>query len=144
MRWDAVNALGALKDPRALPALGTRALYDDNPHPQWRALWAISSVDPTGGEAITMFLEALQSSDASLAHRAAVGLAFFSRPEAISVLVGSLESPESYIRWEAVFSLRNISSPDVARAVLPWLSPDVEPDDGVHGEVALALSRVGT
>lgn len=39
VRWDAVNALGVLKDPRGIPALVERALYDDNPHPRWLRPW---------------------------------------------------------------------------------------------------------
>ena len=37
-RWYAVNTLGKRKDPRAIPALVDRALYDVNHHPRWRRL----------------------------------------------------------------------------------------------------------
>ncbi|MFB3120431.1 MAG: HEAT repeat domain-containing protein [Stenotrophomonas maltophilia] len=43
-RWDAVNDLGNLKDPKAIPSLASRAHYDDNSHPRWRSLWSLASV----------------------------------------------------------------------------------------------------
>ena len=143
VRWDAVNSLGVLKDPRGIPALAKRALYDENSHPQWRALWAISSVDRTGGEAISTFIAALDDPDSRVSHNAALGLAFLDRPEARGRLIQSLESPETFKRWEAVFSLRNVGNPEVVDAILPLLNENVEPDKGVRGEVALSLGRIG-
>ena len=142
VRWDAVNRLGELEDIRAVPALVRRALYDDNPHPQWRALWALSAVDREGVETIPLFLEALDDPEPVVVHNAALGLAFFDRPEARPALIESLKSPIAYRRWEAVFSLRNVGNDQVVAAILPLLDPLVEPDDGVRGEVVLALGRI--
>ena len=143
VRWDAVNQLGVMKAPEALPALAQRALYDDNTHPQWRSLWAISAIDPTGGETVPIFVEAALSNDLRLVHYAGIALAFFDRPEGEPALIASLGSTESFRRWEAVFSLRNVASQAGIEAIIPLLDTNVESDTGVRGEVALTLGNVG-
>ena len=62
-RWDAVNDLGNLKDPKAIPSLAARALYDDNSHPRWRSLWALASVNPGGADVIPYLEIGLDESD---------------------------------------------------------------------------------
>ncbi|PKB79077.1 MAG: hypothetical protein BZY88_15215 [SAR202 cluster bacterium Io17-Chloro-G9] len=143
VRWDAVNELGVRKDIRGVPSLVDRALYDENPHPQWRALWALSAVDPTGAETVPYFLDALEDPDPLVVHYAALGLAFFDRPEARPALLQGTKHADSYRRWESVFSLRTVGSTEVAEAIIPLLDPEFEPDDGVRGEVALALGDMG-
>src|SRR5690606_2681137 len=57
-RWDAVNGRGGMREA-ALPALGAlveRALADEDPHPRWRALWAIGQVDADGLRATPLML----------------------------------------------------------------------------------------
>jgi len=143
VRWDAVNALGELKDPRGIPALVERALHDDNPHPRWRSLWALSSVDSSGQGAAPLLIPALQDSDLVVARNAAVALAFFGRPEARLELLRGLKYPANFRRWEAVFSLREVGSPEVVAALVPMLNPTNEPAEDVRAEVALALGHVG-
>ena len=141
-RWDAVNKLGELEDIRAVPALVRRALYDENPHPQWRALWALTAVDREGVETIPLFLSALKDPDPVVVHNAALGLAFFGRSEARPALLEGLKSPNTFRRWESVFSLRSVGDAQVVEALLPFLDPQVEPDDGIRGEVILVLGRI--
>ena len=143
VRWDAVNELGALKDQRAVPALVKRALYDENPHPQWRSLWALTAVDREGVETIPLFLNALKDPDPLVVHNAALGLAFFDRPEARPALLIGLQDSETSRRWESVFSLRNVGNAEVVQALIPLLDAATEPDVGVRGEVALALGAIG-
>jgi len=75
VRWDAVNELGVRGDARGTAALAERALRDENPHPRWRSLWALSSIDPDAGEAIPLFLVALEDSDPIVVRNAAVAVA---------------------------------------------------------------------
>ena len=63
VRWDAVNALGELQDPRGIPALVQRALHDDNPHPRWRSLWALKAVDSQGLQVIPGLRSGLHDPD---------------------------------------------------------------------------------
>ena len=143
VRWDAVNALGASQDPQGVPALVARALYDDNPHPRWRSLWALVTVDPTGKEALPPLLNALHDVDRTVIRNAAVGLAFYGRTEGRLELVRGLQDPDDFRRWEAVFSLRTLGDPEVASALIPLLDEKKETDKSIRGEVALVLSRIG-
>ena len=142
-RWDAVTAIGNLKEPKRIPALVKRALYDDNPHPRWRSLWALSAVDREGSEAIPLLLPALESADLVVVRNAAVALAFFDCPEAISELLEGLKDTDEFRRWEAVFSLRNIGDSEVAKALIRLLDETIEPAQRVRGEAALTLGRIG-
>lgn len=142
-RWDAVNALGKLKDPRGVPALAQRALLDDNSHPRWRSLWALSSVDRAGADAIPLFRAALESSNPVEVRNAAVGLAYFQQEEAIPELLNGLRDSDPWRRWESVFSLKNVGSPQVVQALVPSLDPKVEPNTRTRQETALTLGKIG-
>ena len=142
-RWDAVNDLGHLKDAKAIPALAARALYDDNSHPRWRSLWALSSVNPGGADAIPYLDAGLEDADPVVVRNAAVALAFFSQPQARTELLAGLHDQDSFRRWEAVFSLRNIGDSQVVDALIPLLDGAADPDTRVRGEVALNLGRIG-
>ena len=142
-RWDAVSELGNRKDPRAIPALSERSLRDDNPHPRWRSLWAVASIDHKGGAAIPAFIEALNEEDPIVVRNAAVALAFFGRPEARPELLRGLEDPEEFRRWEAVFSLRKVPNNVVAERLIHHLDPSNEHAVRVRNESALSLGRIG-
>ncbi len=142
-RWDAVNALGILKDPRGMAALTERSLHDDNPHPRWRSLWAMSAVDRKATAAIPTLVEGLQSADPIVVHNAAIALAFFGRPEALDQLLRTLNDPDNFRRWEIVFSFRKLRNAAVVPALVPLLDAANEPSTRVRGETALVLSRIG-
>jgi HEAT repeat protein len=143
VRWDAVNALGNSKDRRATAALVKRALRDDNPHPRWRSLWALSAVDPGGRDAIPLLRDGLENPDAVVVRNAAVALAFFAQPEAKPELLKALKDPDVFRRWEAVFSLKTIGDEHVVRALIPLLNESIEPAVRVRQETALTLGRIG-
>ena len=143
VRWDAVNELGLRQDPDGIPALVERALHDDNSHPRWRSLWAISTIDRQATEAIPEFISALEDTDPVVVRNAAIALAFFHHEGAGPELLNALEDPDSFRCWEAVFSLSNVGGEEVIAALLPRLDESVEPDTRVRSEVALALGRIG-
>jgi HEAT repeat protein len=142
-RWDAVNELGNLKDPRGIPALVERALRDDNPHPRWRSLWALSSIDRKATDAVPPFVEALKSEDPNVVHNAAVALGFFRRAEARDQLLRTLGDPIVFRRWEAVYSFRGLGNAAVIAALIPLLDSANESSIRVRGETALVLGRIG-
>ncbi len=144
VRWDAVNELGKLKDRRAVPALVRRALYDDNPHPRWRSLWALKAVDAKGSKAVPLLHTALEDPDSVVVRNAAIALAFFGQPEARDELLKGLADDDSYRRWEAIFSLRRIGNREVAQALIPFLQGDKEPEEKIRREVVLALGYMGS
>lgn len=142
-RWDAVNALGELGDPAAIPSLAERALRDDNSHPRWRSLWAIGSIQRQGGDAKPFFLAGLLDPDPVVVRNSAVALAFFGQPEARPELLRGLKDPDDFRRWEAVFSLKEVPSPEVVGALRLMLDPAAEAEERVRSEVALALGTIG-
>jgi HEAT repeat protein len=142
-RWDAVNALGNLKDPTAVPALAARALRDDNPHPRWRSLWALKSVDSQGARAIPLLREGLESAEPVEVRNAAVALAFYSQPDAQTELLNGLEDSDPWRRWEAVFSLKNMGDSEAALAIATLLDAGFEPDIRTRQETALTLGQIG-
>jgi len=143
VRWDAVNALGNLKDPRGIPALVERAVSDDNPHPRWRSLWALKAIDREGLNTIPLLHPGLQSSDAIEVRNAAVALAFFAQPEGRSELLEGLSDADSFRRWEASFILREIGNAEVAQALLLLLDETVEPEKRVRGQAVLTFGTIG-
>lgn len=142
-RWDAVNELGIREDPRGIPALAERALYDDNSHPRWRSLWALAAIERDGVAVKPILISGLDDPDPVVVRNAAVALSFFGFGEAKQELLNGLSDSDNYRRWEAVFSLRELSGPDVVAALLPLLDPTNEPADNVRSEVALTLGRIG-
>lgn len=142
VRWDAVDTLGTLKERRGIPALAKRALHDDNPHPRWRSLWALSSVDLAGTEAIPLFLAGLEDQDPVVVYNAAIALAFFRQAQGRPQLLKSLQHPDSFVRWAAAFMLSEIGNPEVVDGLVPLLNPTRELDASVRGETALSLGRI--
>ena len=142
-RWDAVNELGLRQDPRGLPALVQRALFDDNSHPRWRSLWALSAIEREGTQAIPLFVANLEHPDPVVVRNAAVALAFFGQPEARAELLRALKDSDTFRRWEAVFSLGEIGAPEVVEALLPLSEDRVELETRVRQEVVLVLGRIG-
>ncbi len=143
VRWDAVNELGLREDPDGIAALAERALYDDNTHPRWRSLWAISAIDRQPKQAIPEFISALEDTDPAVVRNAAIALAFFNHEAARPELLNALEDSDSFRRWEAVFSLGNVGSDEVIAALLPRLDQSVEPNTRVRSQVALTLGDLG-
>ena len=143
-RWDAVNALGLLEDPRGIPALVQRALVDDNTHPRWRSLWALKAIDQLGTEAIPMFVLGLDSDTPVVVRNAAVALAFLAQSEGRAELIQGLKDPDSYRRWETVFSLKEVADISVIEALIPLLDVAVETEVRVRQETALTLGSIGT
>ena len=143
-RWDAVNELGNRKDMQAIPALAERALTDDNPHPRWRSLWALGSVERSGATVKPLLLAGLDDTVPIVVRNAAVALAFLGFDEARPELLNGLNDPDNYRRWEAVFSIKKTPSPEVAAALARMLDPADEPADNVRSEAALSLGRIGS
>jgi len=142
-RWDAVNALGKLKDPLGIPALVTRALHDDNTHPRWRSLWALSALDRGGSNVIPLLRVGLEDPDPLVVRNAAVALAFFSHPDSRLELLRGSNDPDPFRRWEAIFILKNVGGPEVVQKLIPLLNREIEPETMVRQAVALTLGRIG-
>lgn len=104
VRWEAVNALGRLRDPRGLAPLVDRVLSDSDAHVRWRATWALGAVDRAG--AARELRAALATRDAAASWRATVALAILAPDASLSpALQAGLRHDEAWIRWEAQYCL---------------------------------------
>lgn len=151
IRWEAVNALGAIahQDPgsaaAAIPAIAVVALTDGNPHPRWRSLYALACFPRDLGEAevVPLLLAGLEDPDPHHQWYAAVALAYFAQDVAVPLLHEGLDRDDAYERWEAVYCLGFVH--DAASvALLAGLVVDVEGQEvRIRQEAALVLGRVG-
>jgi HEAT repeat protein len=150
IRWEAVNALGTLagKDPvalvEAIPALVERATRDDNPHPRWRSLWAISTFpdDVVAGEAVPRMWDALAVDDDQFQWYTTVALAYFGEADVAPRLHDGLDREDAFDRWEAVYCLGFVHDEDSV-GVLVGALLDVElADTKVRQEAALTLRDI--
>jgi HEAT repeat protein len=137
VRWEIVNLLGNIGDPRGEDALIDRVLHDANHHVRWRALWALAALPEEG--AADKLVARLDDESWRVRWQAAIGGSMFERREGIPVLVEGLRNPDAFVRWEAVNALERIHDEGTTAAVLPLLE-DPAPD--VRHETVLCLSRV--
>ena len=138
-RWDAVDILGYIADPRAVPGLSEIALGDDNAHPRWRSLWAISACDGKGDQILPIFANGLADPDPVRQWNAVVGLGFFHDRRAIPYLYEGLKSADSQVRWDAVDLLAKVHDERTSDLVAPLL---IDPDPSVPREVTMTLAAV--
>ena len=137
-RWEVVNSLGTIGDPRAADPLVVMIVTDANLHVRWRGMWALQAVgNPQSPDMLRAWLQA-----DSAKHRwnAAVALAFFKQSDALPYLEEGLSSVDSWERWEAVNGLGQVHDADTAALLFPML--DVK-DAGLRREAVMSLGRIG-
>jgi len=138
LRWEIVNLLGYLKDPRSLPLLLERAIHDPELHPRWRSIWALSSVDD--GRAIAHLRGQIARSRGKRRRNAAVALSIFADPAAVTELRRGLSSTDNWIRWESASCLAGYRDLGVAQDIL-CLFPR-ERDQSIRREMIRAAAGV--
>ena len=90
-----------------------------------------------------MLVSGLDNDAPIVVRNAAVALAFFGQPEAREELMRGLHDPDSYRRWEAVFSIKEVADPSVVEALIPLLDATLETEVRVRQETALSLGSIG-
>lgn len=137
-KWESVNVLGRIKDPRAAEDLLERILRDEENHVRWRAIWALSAIDHEGKQEALRFH--LANEDEQVRWNAAVALATYHDANSIKVLSEGLRSKESWKRWEAVYSLGLIGNSEAASYALGALNDDTK---RVRQEAVMTISKSG-
>jgi len=139
-RWEAVNALGTLQDQRAISPLLERCLSDRNPHPRWRALWALAAVDQDGS-GYTLAFDRLQSGELDEFQRwnAAVLLGARRDGRVVSLLHNGITHADRQRRWEAVYILGTTHDETSSGRLLPLLD-DLDPR--VRRQTVLTLGKI--
>ncbi len=137
VRWEAVNLLGMIGDPRGLDAVLRVATTDPDVHARWRANWALTRVDD--GTAGLRLIVLLTTDDAIIAWNAAVALSLFDALEAVPILHAGLDA-EGWQQWEAVNALGRVWNDETTPKLIVVLQ---EGPEDVRKEAALSLGRIG-
>jgi HEAT repeat protein len=106
-----INALGATRDPRALPALVAVLTNRNSPNAEKQeALQAIANLRDASA-ALDVLLPLAQDKDNQTRMFALLALGSTHNPKAIDCLIANLKSGNSYVRSMAIFGLACIDDP---------------------------------
>lgn len=138
-RWEIVNLLGELRDPRVAERVVQFALGEDEVHARWRSFWAVTRFDRT--TVVPMLIDALRARKEPESWRAALMLSMMRHREATPALIVGLDSDDSWIQWEALSALKSLRSPDAVDAILPFMT--IGQPRSLRQEATLALGAIG-
>jgi HEAT repeat protein len=133
LRERAAEALGKIKDSRAIEVLIAVALKDRDSVLRQRAAIALSEIDTH--RATEAFIDALVAENSAVRANAADALVAIGAP-AVEPLISSLKSSNSNMRWHAADVLDRIQD---ARAVEPLIIALMDANSNVRESAALAL-----
>jgi HEAT repeat protein len=137
LRWEAVNLLGMIADPRGIDAVLSVAMTDSDVHARWRANWAVTRLGD--GAVVPCLIAALEEEDRTIAWNAAVTLSMFGRVEAVPLLHQGLQAV-GWRQWEAVNCLGRVWNDKTAPKLIVVLQ---EGPEDVRKEAVLSLGRIG-
>ncbi|MDO8842497.1 HEAT repeat domain-containing protein [Methanocalculus sp.] len=166
-RYAAIDALGLLRDPRAIELLIETTRSDTYSGLRWKAAEALARI---GRPAVGPLISLLDDPDEDVRWKVAIALGEIGDQRAISPLISLLADPDSYVRSRAALALGAIgdrATPDLIRSltsvdpavrssaasalgiigteeVIPLLIPLLfDPVDQVKAEAAAALAKIG-
>lgn len=167
-RYAAIDALGRLRDPRAIEPLIESLRSDAYSGLRWKAAEALARI---GSPAVGPLLSLLSDPDEDVRWKVAIALGEIRDPRAIDPLLSLLSDPDSYVRSRAALALATIGEPAVSdliaslgdedpvirasassalgivgnqEAIPALITALSDPDDRVRSEVISALSRIGS
>jgi HEAT repeat protein/PBS lyase HEAT-like repeat-containing protein len=140
LRWEIVNLLGYIKDPRAIPLLAARGIQDPEVHPRWRSIWALSAVDD--GSVRHRLRAQLRRAGGLRRRNIAVALSLYGDRAAVPALRQALRARHDWDRWEAASCLAGYRHAGAAKDVLRLF--DAEPDPGVRREMIRVVAGIGS
>jgi HEAT repeat protein len=140
LRWEIVNLLGYTRDPRAIPLLADRGVQDNELHPRWRSIWALTSVDD--GSAAARLRRHLIQNTGLRRRNAAVALSLFRDPAAVPVLRKGLRAKNTWLRWESASCLVGYADRRAARVILDLYARETDPS--IRHEMVRAVAGVQT
>jgi HEAT repeat protein len=139
VRWEAVNALGYIGSPKAIPAVLERVLIDTDVHTRWRSIWALGCIND--GSAQSRLQKYLTDDNPQKRWHAAVALSALGGGEAIPILHQGLKSNDSWTRWEAANALGRTYNEKTADLLI---SAYKDSNTSTRQEIVLSLGRIGT
>jgi HEAT repeat protein len=102
VQYEAVDALGELRDPAAIPALMGALTGDQYSGIRWKAAEALAKI---GAPSVPALIGVLDNPEADIRWKAAVTLGEIGDPHAILPLVTMLGDKDRFVRSRAVYAL---------------------------------------
>lgn len=135
IQYEAVEALGDLRDPIAIPPLATLFSGDGFSGVRWKVAEALAKI---GKPAVDTLIAALAHPDDDVRWKAAIALGEIQDPRAIDPLLGLLTDPDRFVKSRAAIALGMIGDP----AVEPLIRALREGDGNLRWGAAVALGRI--
>lgn len=136
-RYLAIDALGLLRDPRAIELLVETLKSDAYSGLRWKAAEALARI---GTPAVGPLIMLLEDPDEDVRWKVAIALGETEDPRAVAPLITLLEDPDSYVRSRAALALGTIGEP----ALPGLLSSLSSPDPAKRAAVVVALGGIGS
>ncbi|HIJ07675.1 MAG: PBS lyase HEAT domain protein repeat-containing protein [Methanomicrobiales archaeon 53_19] len=136
-RYSAIDALGLLRDPRAIELLVETLQSDAYSGLRWKAAEALARI---GTPAVGPLLTLLDDPDEDLRWKVAIALGEIGDPRAVAPLITLLDDPDAYVRSRAALALGSIGDPAIT-ALTESLS---SPDPAIRAAVISALGGIGS
>ncbi len=136
VQYEAVEALGDLRDPSAIPALMGALTGDQYSGIRWKAVEALTKI---GSDSVPSLVAVLKNPDPDIRWKAAVALGEIGDHRGISPLVELLGDSDRFVRSRAAYALVHIGPPAVPSLTDALDHPDASFRLGVVG----ALGKIG-
>ena len=136
MRWKAIEALGRLGSPQAIPAL-LECLTDPDTDVRWRAVEALGRLGSP--QAVPAILERLTDLDTVVRRKAAQALGQLGSPQAIPAILERLTDQDADVRWSAAEALGRLGNLQAVPALLERLK---DTDHNVRRATLFALGKI--
>ena len=135
VQYDAAEALGDLRDARAVGPLITALKNDELSGVRWKAAEALSKI---GAPAVEALIGALQHHDDDVRWKAAIALGEIGDPRAVGPLIALLCDEDRFVKGRAAHALGLIGEV----AVDPLIHALQEGDGNLRWGAAIALGKI--
>ncbi len=135
VQYEAVEALGELRDPASVDTLVQALLEDQYSGIRWKAAEALAKI---GSPAVVPLIGVLQNPDDDVRWKAAIALGEIGDVRAIGPLIDVLRDKDRFVKSRAAYALGLIGEP----AVDPLLSAMAKGDEDVRRGAAIALGSI--
>ncbi len=136
-RYLAIDALGLLRDPRAIELLVESLQSDAYSGLRWKAAEALARIGtPAVGPLITL----LDDPDDDVRWKVAIALGEIGDPRAVAPLIARLSDPDAYVRSRVALALGSIGDPAITGLTESLSSPD----PAIRAAVVVALGEIGS
>ncbi len=135
IQYEAVEALGEIKDAAAVEPLTDLFLSDGYSGVRWKVAEALSKI---GSPSVSPLIAALAHRDDDVRWKAAIALGEIRDERAVEPLIRLLSDPDRFVKGRAAIALSTIGEP----AVNPLIRALQEGDGNLRWGAAIALGRI--